>query len=187
VSSLSESARAIAEAWERRAPGGQPRPERQAMHELVDLAEPPRPASGRGGRSSPDERDLLVGWMRDFAHEARAPGGERAAELVDEQMSRAGLHVWDDGGTVSSVGNAIEVGGVIRIGPVYTPPPLRGRGYASSAVAAVSRLALQRDLRCVLFTDLDNPTSNRIYADVGYRRIADWEEREFEVSGAPGR
>jgi uncharacterized protein len=31
----------------------------------------------------------------------------------------------------------------------------------------------------VLFTDLANPTSNKIYAEVGYRRIADWEQREF--------
>jgi predicted GNAT family acetyltransferase len=32
----------------------------------------------------------------------------------------------------------------------------------------------------MLYTDLNNPTSNRIYADVGYRRIAEWEERVFE-------
>jgi hypothetical protein len=31
----------------------------------------------------------------------------------------------------------------------------------------------------VLFTDLANPTSNKIYAEVGYRRIADWGQREF--------
>jgi predicted GNAT family acetyltransferase len=70
---------------------------------------------------------------------------------------------------------------VTRIGPVYTPPELRRRGYASSAVAAVSRQALAAGAqRCALFTDLSNPTSNKIYADVGYRRIADWEEHLFE-------
>jgi predicted GNAT family acetyltransferase len=31
----------------------------------------------------------------------------------------------------------------------------------------------------MLFTDLSNPTSNKIYADVGYRRIGEWEETEF--------
>jgi predicted GNAT family acetyltransferase len=71
---------------------------------------------------------------------------------------------------------------VVRIGPVYTPPELRGRGYASSAVAARSRLAIQNGLRCTLFTDLANPTSNKIYADVGYRRVADWNELVFRTS-----
>jgi predicted GNAT family acetyltransferase len=80
---------------------------------------------------------------------------------------------------VSVVGNAPPVAGVVRLGPVYTPAALRGRGYASSAVAARSRLALEDGLRCALFTDLANPTSNKIYAEVGYRRVADWEEIRF--------
>jgi hypothetical protein len=29
--------------------------------------------------------------------------------------------------------------------------------------------------RCALFTDLANPTSNRIYAEVGSRHLCDWE------------
>jgi len=32
----------------------------------------------------------------------------------------------------------------------------------------------------MLFTDLANPTSNKIYAEVGYRRVGDWEEIELE-------
>jgi predicted GNAT family acetyltransferase len=81
------------------------------------------------------------------------------------------------------VGVNLAVAGVVRVGPVYTPPQLRRRGYAGSAVAAVSRRALAAGAaRCMLFTDLANPTSNKIYAEVGYRRIADWEEYAFELS-----
>ena len=32
----------------------------------------------------------------------------------------------------------------------------------------------------MLYTDLSNPTSNKIYAEVGYRRFADWEEHAFQ-------
>jgi predicted GNAT family acetyltransferase len=32
----------------------------------------------------------------------------------------------------------------------------------------------------MLFTDLANRTSNKIYAEVGYRRCADWEEIALE-------
>jgi hypothetical protein len=89
--------------------------------------------------------------------------------------------VWDDGQPVSMIGLAPEVAGVVRIGPVYTPPPHRRRGYAGSAVAAASRRALAGGAaRCMLFTDLANPTSNKIYAEVGYRRVADWEEIALE-------
>jgi predicted GNAT family acetyltransferase len=64
---------------------------------------------------------------------------------------------------------------------VYTPPHRRRRGYAGSAVAAASRRALAGGATtCMLFTDLANPTSNKIYAEVGYRRAGDWEEHAFE-------
>ena len=63
--------------------------------------------------------------------------------------------------------------GVSRLGPVYTPPEHRGRGYASSAVAEVSRLILADGARACLFTDQANPTSNRIYQQLGYRAVVD--------------
>jgi predicted GNAT family acetyltransferase len=83
------------------------------------------------------------------------------------------------------IGLAPEVAGVVRIGPVYTPPQHRRRGYAGSAVAAASRRALAEGAtRCMLFTDLANPTSNKIYAEVGYRRCADWEEIALDRADA---
>ncbi len=62
----------------------------------------------------------------------------------------------------------------IRVGLVYTPPALRGRGYASACVAATSDRALASGRRfCTLYTDLANPTSNGVYRRIGYRRIGD--------------
>ena len=63
--------------------------------------------------------------------------------------------------------------GVARIGPVYTPREHRGRGYASAAVAEVSRRLLDEGVRVCLFTDQANPTSNRIYQALGYRPVVD--------------
>ena len=78
------------------------------------------------------------------------------------------------------LGVGAAVAGVVRIGPVYTPPQARRRGYAGSAVAAASRRALAAGARaCTLFTDLENPTSNKIYAEVGYERTGTWEEQAF--------
>jgi predicted GNAT family acetyltransferase len=124
---------------------------------------------------------MLIEWERAFAHEAGLIV-DNAERLLDARLGYEGVYLWDDGGPVCEVGNAPPVAGVVRLGPVYTPPELRGRGYASSAMAARSRLAIESGLRCTLFTDLANPTSNKIYADVGYRRVADWNEISFRGS-----
>ena len=72
--------------------------------------------------------------------------------------------------SVTGVGGETPSG--IRIGPVYTPPPDRGQGYASALVAAVSQAQLDAGRRfCFLYTDLANPTSNRIYQAIGYRPV----------------
>ncbi len=71
-------------------------------------------------------------------------------------------------------GHTREVAGMVRVAPVYTPPGLRTRGYAAAVTAAVSRAV--RDAGAtdvVLFTDLDNPTSNALYQRLGYRPIHD--------------
>ena len=68
----------------------------------------------------------------------------------------------------------------IRIGPVYTPPGLRGRGYASNLVAEASQAELDAGRRFVfLFTDAANPTANKIYQDIGYEPVTDIDEYAF--------
>jgi predicted GNAT family acetyltransferase len=181
VSSVPDTARAIAVAWAEKT-GGRPRTTmREAMHVLDEVRDPPRPAPGELRVPRSDERGLLVAWMREFVSEAGLAGATQADAMVDARLRHGGLLVWDDGQPVSMIGVAPEVAGVVRVGPVYTPPPQRKRGYAGSAVAAASRQALAGGAeRCMLYTDLANPTSNKIYAEVGYRRTGDWEEIALE-------
>ncbi len=55
-----------------------------------------------------------------------------------------------------------------RINYVYTPPAHRKRGYASKIVAELSSLIIKEGLTPVLFTDLTNSTSNKVYKGIGY-------------------
>ena len=175
------TARAIAAAWAAKTGGRTRCTMREAMHMLEQVSNPPRPAHGTLRAADPSERRALADWMRAFADDAGVLGGEQADQIVNAQLARERLLVWDDNGPVCMVSLSPAIAGVTRLGPVYTPPQHRRRGYASSAVAAASRCALARGAkRCALFTDLTNPTSNKIYADVGYRRFADWEEHAFE-------
>jgi hypothetical protein len=68
----------------------------------------------------------------------------------------------------------------IAVNTVYTPPENRGNGYASGCVAQLSQRLLDSGYKsCVLFTDLANPTSNKIYQNIGYKPVADFTAYEF--------
>jgi predicted GNAT family acetyltransferase len=154
---------------------------RQAMHELTVVMDPAHPPAGRLREPSDAERSTLIDWMGAFIAEAGVVADADIAGHVDVRLRLGGLLVWDDGGAVSLVGMQPRVAGVVRIGPVYTPPEHRRRGYAGAAVAQACRRALAEGVeRCTLFTDLANPTSNKIYAEVGFRRMSDWEEHVFD-------
>jgi predicted GNAT family acetyltransferase len=89
-------------------------------------------------------------------------------------MGYGGLMVWEvDGVAVSMAGRTRPAAGMLRVGPVFTPLDLRGRGYAGAVTAAVSRAAQELVGEVLLFTDMANPTSNAIYQRLGYRRVAD--------------
>ena len=95
----------------------------------------------------------------------------------------AALVLWDDDGPVSLAGYGAPTPNGIRVGPVYTPPELRGRGYASALTAGLTeRLLAEGRLFCFLFTNLANPTSNSIYQQVGYRPVTDVTVWRFDAA-----
>jgi predicted GNAT family acetyltransferase len=138
----------------------------------------PAPAvSGAMRVASDHDLALLISMLNAFEREATpSEAGKRDLRAVAVRMiSRATAFVWDDGGVcVAFAAWQRRVGRGVSIGPVYTPPALRGRGYATALVAALSQHML--DSGCAyacLFTDLANPTSNSIYPKVGYRALGD--------------
>lgn len=154
---------------------------------------PPRAASGRMRHAAAGDLELLVAWLTAFWQEALGdlePNLDRARIVAGRWVAGRPwrMYLWEDGGRpVSMCGVAGETPHGIRIGPVYTPPADRGRGYASNLVAQASQEQLDagRDF-CFLFTDLANPTSNKIYQAIGYEPIRDVEQYRFEIpSEAP--
>ncbi|MBB2184463.1 GNAT family N-acetyltransferase [Lachnospiraceae bacterium MD1] len=86
-----------------------------------------------------------------------------------------------DGIPVSMAGYTREMQSAIGVAFVYTPPYFRGNGYATSCVAQISQMALDKGYtRCVLYTDLLNPTSNSIYQKIGYKPVCDSLMLKFE-------
>jgi RimJ/RimL family protein N-acetyltransferase len=187
VSAPLDTAHAVAAAWARRTGGTARCRTAMAMHSLTTVVDPPRPGPGRLVPATEADRELVLRWWSEFVVESHVvdAGPDSRVIAVNARIAHRRLWLWEDNGApVAMVAVNPAVAGVVRIGPVYTPPDARRRGYASSAVAAVSREALRSGAHtCMLFTDLSNPTSNKIYADVGYRRFGEWEETEFTRSG----
>lgn len=177
------AAGAFAAAWRDRTGAGATERTRNRLYRLGTLL-PPDPAPPGAPRLA-TEADIATaaGWFTAFAREAHgdAPGhGDQTAAVAD-RLSYGGLTLWEDGGVpVSMAGLTRQVAGMVRVDGVYTPPRLRGRGYASAVTAAVSETALAGGAEEVLlYTDLANPVSNSIYQRIGYQPVEDRVELSF--------
>ncbi|WP_329482326.1 GNAT family N-acetyltransferase [Kribbella sp. NBC_01484] len=175
VAGSADAARLFAELYSARTGRSFLEAERVRLHKLEEFVEQkadgaPRPAT---------EADLtvltpMVGAFRaDVGHPGEGVAEDR--RWLEQRITRERLWVWeDDDRIVSMVGHQSPVFGVVRVGPVYTPPDRRGHGYASALTAEVTRRLQEAGNQVCLHTDLANPTSNKIYAAIGYRAVQDF-------------
>jgi len=152
----------------------------------LDQVIPVTDVPGTMRRAQEFDRALLEQWIAEFTHEALVGEEIDPPQWVDEQLTTppdmAGLFVWvdGDGQPVTMVGHKGPTLHGMRIGPVYTPPDQRRRGYGSACTAAVTQYLLDSGRQmCFLFTNLANPTSNHIYQEIGYRPVIDVEMYAF--------
>ncbi|HEX5504510.1 MAG TPA: GNAT family N-acetyltransferase [Thermomicrobiales bacterium] len=128
------------------------------------------------------DRGVVGAWLAALNRELGDDEDRLAARLAEAESPTAtnGLYLWHDGQPVSMAGYSGPTPNGIRVGSVYTPPELRGKGYARACVAALSRHLLAGGRRyCFLSTDLRNPITNHLYQSVGYRPVYDVEEYRF--------
>jgi predicted GNAT family acetyltransferase len=179
-----EVARAFAGLWsERRGVASQ-----RTIAERVYRAErivAPRDVRGSTRIATSADRAILVEWVGAFLAEALERSDEDEIVAVVDGALRTGTRVyylWEhDGRPVSMAGVTGPTPNGIRVGPVYTPPGDRGHGFASAVTAAASQAQLDQGRRFVfLFTDLANPTSNRIYQAIGFEPVIDVDMWSFE-------
>jgi GNAT superfamily N-acetyltransferase len=158
--------------------------EHTRLHVLRRLVEPRVVPDGRARVALPSDGEVALAWFRAFHADAAQQAGRLLPEGGEEQFEDAEISsriaegriwLWEDGlgRPVSLVGFQAPSFGVARLGPVYTPGADRGRGYASVLTAHVSRLLRDTGARVCLFTDQANPTSNKIYAAIGYEPVVD--------------
>ena len=156
----------------------------QLIYELRAVIPPNPQAPGELRLADPNESDLLTEWLMAFDLDAfgmQVRTAEAAYEFIEVRIQDGDVYVWHDGAPVSMVMSSRPTRQGITVNMVYTPPELRRRGYASASVAALSQLLLEKGYDfCTLFTDAANPTSNKIYQDIGYRMVSEFDKFSFK-------
>ncbi len=181
-------AETVARTWMRLTAGEAARRFVQGVYEADQVVSPPH-ADGQARRATPKDGDLALDWYNAFNREVHT---DAPMQIVARQLAArlrgegGGVDLWENEGrpvSLASFGSNTPNGA--RIGPVYTPPEHRRHGYATSLVAATTQHLLDAGRRfCFLYTDLDNPTSNRIYQNIGYHKVCVAEEWRFAVRGS---
>jgi GNAT superfamily N-acetyltransferase len=165
--------------------GGSARVRRATRLLALDTLIRPAGVPGSARAAVPADGPLLHEWYTAFVAEA-APPGELvpSVESVTQQIvdRNGGEQLWTvDGQPVSQATARGPVVGMARIGPVYTPPERRGHGYAAAVTAAAAQWALDAGAtRVLLFTDLVNPVSNRLYPRLGFVPVHDGLDIDFD-------
>lgn len=179
IVALSREADIFAETWREISGATIKRVQSQRIYRL-DRVNPPRPTPGHLHLCGEQDLALATEWMRGFDRDVgshQAPGNPK--RFLGQRD--AGLFFWIDESPVSMAGFSGPTPNGIRIGPVYTPPELRRRGFAGACVAALSQRLLNEGRKfCFLYTDLANPTSNHVYQEIGYRPVCDSSVLVFE-------
>ena len=154
----------------------------QGVYALSQVQSPANPAPGGMRVIQVEDLSFLGSWVDGFQQATGLPNSSAAARLLEARLAQGSLYVWEtEGQPVSMAGWSGQTPHGVRVNLVYTPPEHRGRGFASILVAQVSQLLLDRGRECCfLYTDLGNPTSNRLYRRLGYHHVCDGQVVGFD-------
>ena len=148
----------------------------------LEKVEQPSQVQGSLRLATENDKQLLISWFNAFNSEAL---GKKSSDLdseswVDRVLQKQKAYLWDSEIPVSIACSTRSTPNGVGINMVYTPPEHRKKGYASACVAGLSQTLLDKGYKfCFLFTDLSNPTSNKIYQKIGYKPVADWNNYSF--------
>ena len=151
---------------------------RLRIHETRKVVDSDRPSPpGHFRPAAPADLNLLAKWTEVFVSEARIAEPVDASRVVEDAIRRGRLHVWEDPAPVSMAAWTGKTPSGVRINFVYTPRELRGKGYGTACVKALTKQQLEEgNAFCWLYTDLSSAASPNIFKRVGYWPVSDVSE-----------
>ena len=177
------TATAFSDAWSGATGAAVEKSFEETLYRLDELVAPVGVA-GEMRIGASGDTESMVRWLNAFFVEAfDQPSNLGASRGVLRSIHDADGHVvlWTVNATPVAMARVhADLLGMSRIGPVYTPPEYRGRGYGAAVTAAAVHHAQgdgSRDV--VLFADDANPGANRIYRRIGFVPVAEHVQYAF--------
>lgn len=168
----------LAAAWCRTHGGASRVGSRHRLYSLRVLIPPARPPRGALRLATEADAALVHSWGEAFKLEARVEG--MTANFFAQLVSARKVYLWDDGEPRCLVASVRQTPRSSAIGVLFTPAALRGRGYGTAAVAALSGLLFGGGSSgCFLFADPENKAVSRIVGSIGYQRVQDQADIDF--------
>lgn len=151
--------------------------------ELGRLAVPSLLTSGgaTARRIAAPDVDVMSRWRAAYAietlHVEDTPTLHRdSREAVERYLDEGRMWLLEVGGEpVACTAFNTATREAVQVGGVWTPPQLRGRGYARAAVAASLLDAREEGASVgVLFTGTENSPAQKAYEALGFRHVGDY-------------
>jgi predicted GNAT family acetyltransferase len=174
-----EACEAFARRWQ--ALTGRPHALRHRMrNHVLDRLVLPAAVAGAVRVADGADREWLLAMHGAFAEEARVSWTPQSAQrTIDERLEAGLFRIWNDAEDVAFAGFTYAGSEAARVAPVYTLPDFRRRGYGAALVGAICADFLASGHRVFLVTDVTNPTSNQLYARLGFRPLDEFCELDF--------
>ncbi|MBO8155804.1 MAG: GNAT family N-acetyltransferase [Bacillaceae bacterium] len=147
----------------------------QRIYQLTEVKDIPE-SKGIMRLANKEDLSFLGDWVLSFNKETleRSLSREEALQLAEEKVREESLYLWVvNHKPVAMAARTRKTDHGQTVTLVYTPIEERKKGYASSLVKHLSQEILNDYTFCFLYTDLANPTSNKIYTRIGYEPVCD--------------
>jgi predicted GNAT family acetyltransferase len=133
------------------------------------------PSMGHIRAATDSDYELIFNWMKAFMEETDLLPYDLDG-MVRNALAKGRFHLLCMNNSPVSLGGhadlqSFEGLSVGRVGPIYTPKEFRKKGYASALTSAITARIISQDALPMLYTQADNPTSNKIYQELGYTLV----------------
>lgn len=166
----------VAEKWQNKTGASPKLLMDQGLYRLNAVNETLESSTGHWRYAEVADAPLIEKWFNLFEQDTGLPISpiETVQQRVALFLKNREVFLWvDQGQVVSMMKKARPTENGITVSLVFTPKEARKKGYARTLVAAISKELLKDYQFCMLYTDMLNPTSNKIYQEIGYQKIAD--------------
>ncbi|MFF2753781.1 GNAT family N-acetyltransferase [Psychrobacillus sp. NPDC058041] len=183
IISVKEWAYKFAEKWKEKTGQGFSISMDQGLYRLDQVEDSLEMCPGSWRYATEEDALLIEKWYSLFEEDTGLPktASVEIKKRVKTMLDAKEAFLWEnEGQIVSMMKKARPTANGVTVSLVFTPKEQRKKGYARTLVAAGSRELLKEFQFCVLYTDMLNPTSNKIYQEIGYQKLIDSIHLEFK-------